>query len=176
MPDNSNAAISSTIPDWTRERCAHFSWQPGKKLLACIRKYQAIDSSGLNSFMMIRFFNKALCLIRHRFWTVISGADIPINSNIGGGLLIPHPNGIVIHPDAVIGPNCLLMSQVVIGASGNPETDGVPIVGGHVDFGTGAKVLGGIRIHDHAKIGANAVVLEDVGHGKTAVGVPARVL
>jgi serine acetyltransferase len=41
-------------------------------------------------------------LFRHRFWSAITGADIPLNCNIGGGLLIPHPNGIVIHPDARI--------------------------------------------------------------------------
>lgn len=101
-------------------------------------------------------------------------ADIPLNADIGGGLLLPHPNGIVIHPMARIGPNCLIFQQVTLGtAPGNP---GTPWIGGHVDIGTGAKILGKIRIGNHARIGANAVVLCDVPDGATAVGVPARIL
>ena len=46
----------------------------------------------------------------------------------------------------------------------------------HRNIGAGAKVLGGVRIGDHVKIGANAVVLCDVPEGATAVGVPARVI
>jgi len=49
-------------------------------------------------------------------------------------------------------------------------------LGGHVDIGTGAKVLGGVTVGDHARIGANAVVLRDVPEGATAVGVPARIV
>jgi len=52
----------------------------------------------------------------------------------------------------------------------------VPTIGGQVDIGAGARVLGGVRIGNYARIGANAVVLCDVPEGCTAVGVPARVL
>lgn len=85
---------------------------------------------------------------------------------------MPHPNGIVIHPDAEIGPNCLLFQQVTLAAG----VDGAPMIGGHVDIGAGAKVLGKVSIGHHAKIGANAVVICDVPVGATAVGVPARVI
>ncbi len=110
-------------------------------------------------------------MLRHRFWSVVTGADIPLNAAIGGGLLIPHPNGIVIHPGARIGPNCLIFQQVTIGALGSE----VPTIGGHVDFGAGAKVLGAISIGDHARVGANAVVLIDVPSRCSAVGIPAQV-
>jgi serine O-acetyltransferase len=102
----------------------------------------------------------------------VTGADIPITCRIAGGLLIPHPNGIVIHPDAEIGPNCLIFQQVTIGSA----HDGVPRIGGHVDIGAGAKVIGSITIGEHARVGANAVVLNDVPAGATAVGIPARVV
>ena len=49
-------------------------------------------------------------------------------------------------------------------------------LGGHIDIGTGAKVLGGVTVGDHARIGANAVVLRDVPEGATAVGVPAHIV
>ena len=92
----------------------------------------------------------------------------------GGGLAIPHPNGIVIHPGASVGPNCLIFQQVTLGDGG--PIPGLPTVGGHVDIGAGAKILGGVSIGDHAKIGANAVVLCDVPPHATAVGVPARII
>jgi serine O-acetyltransferase len=134
-------------------------WDPGRKLLRAIRDYQRFEKSGpIISWM--RFY----AVLRYRFWSVITGADIPINSHIGGGLLIPHPNGIVIHPDSRIGVNCLLFQQVTIGSRGG---DGVPLIGGHVDIGPGAKILGRVIIGDHAKIGANAVIHHDVPERKT---------
>ena len=84
--------------------------------------------------------------------------------------MMPHPNGVVVHPEAVIGPNCLLFQQVTIGSGPRP---GLPKLGGHVDVGPGAKILGGVTIGDHAVIGANAVVVSDVPAGAVAVGVPA---
>ena len=163
-----NTEISATEPDWSREHKTAFSWCPSRSLLASIRAYQRhADSRNPLAILMAK-----IAIFRHRFWSAVSGADIPINVKIGGGLLLPHPNGIVIHPDAQIGPNCLLFQQVTIGA-----LDGcTPRVGGHVDVGAGAKLLGGIFIGDHALIGANAVVLTDVPAGKTAVGIPASIV
>ena len=160
--------ISATVPDWSREYKSFFAWDPSRSLLASIRTYQSYSNS---SFFLSKIAKK-IAVFRHRFWSIVTGTDIPINTNIEGGLLIPHPNGIVIHPDVRIGANCLIFQQVTIG-SVNGSTP--PMVGGHVDIGAGAKVLGDIQIGDHAKIGANAVVLIDVPAGKTAVGIPAKI-
>lgn len=165
--------ISSIDADWKREHCDFFEWQPSKKLLATLRAYQRFQDSWLAELPVIGKLWLFRILLRYRFWSAVTGADIPINSQIGGGLLIPHPTGIVVHPDAKLGPNCLLMSQVVIGTR---ESGGLPIIGGHVDIGAGAKILGGVTIGDHAKIGANAVVTINVPEGKTAVGIPAKIL
>lgn len=162
------AEVSAYEPDWSREDKDWFSWHPSRSLLASIRAYQR----HANSHNPLNVFAKKIAVFRHRFWTVITGADIPLNSQIGGGLLIPHPNGIVIHPSAVIGPNCLIFQQVTIGY----RKGGVPVIGGHVDIGPGAKIIGSVRIGDNALIGANAVVLHDVPSEKTAVGVPARII
>ena len=91
----------------------------------------------------------------------------------GGGLVLPHPTGIVIHPDTKIGPNCMIFQNVTLGSNRKP---GVPSIGGHVDIGPGAKILGPIKIGDHAVIGANAVVLSDVPAGAVVGGIPARIL
>jgi serine O-acetyltransferase len=161
--------ISAEIPDWSRESKHFFSWQPSRSLLASIRCYQHHNDSR----HPWRIFLKKIAVLRHRFWSMLTGADIPINSQISGGLLLPHPNGVVIHPGAKIGPNCLIFQQVTIGTR---DGIGPPTIGGHVDIGAGAKILGDITIGNHACIGANAVVLKDVPPGKTAVGVPAKII
>ena len=79
---------------------------------------------------------------------------------------MPHPNGIVIHPNAVIGVNCLIFQQVTI-------TNDVTI-GYHVDIGAGAKILGPAIIGNDIQIGANAVVTKDIPSGYTVAGVPAK--
>lgn len=167
--DNGLESISAEIPDWSREKKKCFVWDPSRALIASIRDYQRYVNS---SNPLLKLISKVVVL-RHRFWSVVTGADIPLNCNIGGGLLLPHPNGIVIHPDATIGANCLIFQQVTIGTRSGSEP---PVIGGHVDIGAGAKILGAITIGSHANVGANAVVLQNIPSGKSAVGIPARVI
>ncbi|KRQ94738.1 serine acetyltransferase [Bradyrhizobium jicamae] len=160
--DQATEQISADVPDWTRERPRQF-WDPGRKLLLAVRRYQFWRAhGGLFGTLCCKFI-----ALRHRFWSVVTGAEIPLSCQIGGGLLIPHPNGIVIHPEAKIGVNCLIFHQVTLGSR---NALGVPEIGGHVDIGAGAKILGPVKIGSHAKIGANAVVLTNVEAGTTAAG------
>ena len=109
-------------------------------------------------------------MITYRFWAAVTRCDIPINCKLGGGLLIPHPTGIVIHPGAQIGTNCLIMQQVTIGGNRGAS---VPVIGNGVDIGPGAKILGGVTIGDRAIIGACSLVMKDVPAGAVVYGVPA---
>jgi serine O-acetyltransferase len=162
--------VSATAPDWSRERPRRF-WDPSRKLIRALRRYQAARArSGPINRLLSRYW-----VLSHRFWTVVAQAEVPLNVEIGGGLLMTHPNGVVIHPKARIGPNCLIMQQVTIGQNRGKHQN-LPVIGGHVDIGPGAKVLGGITIGDHAQIGANAVVLQDVPPWAVVVGIPARVI
>ncbi len=161
-------SVSATAPDWSRERKSFFSWQPNRSLLASLRSYEKWSRSNTP----LSVFMRKVAVFRHRFWSAMTGAEIPLGTRIDGGLLLPHPNGIVIHPDSIIGPNCLIFQQVTLGGG----DDGAPRIGGHVDIGTGAKILGAVVIGDHSKIGANAVVLKDVPACATAVGIPARII
>ena len=104
--------------------------------------------------------------------SVVTASDISPHARLGAGLKLPHPNGIVIHDDAVIGEDCMIMQQVTIGQLAEA---GAPDIGAHVYIGAGAKVLGAVVVGDRARIGANAVVLADVPAGSTAVGIPARI-
>jgi serine O-acetyltransferase len=161
-----DSLISATEPDWSREARPFCAWSPSQSLLASMRSYEKYQPMRNPIAVILRMF----AVFRHRFWSIVTGAEIPLGTKIGGGLRILHPNGIVIHPAVVIGPNCQIFQQVTLGAMKN----GVPRIGGHVDIGAGAKILGQVTIGDHAKIGSNAVVLRDVPSYATAVGVPAR--
>jgi serine O-acetyltransferase len=160
--------VSALVPDWSRESKRWYEWHPSRSLLASIRSYQRHRASRYPQSIALRY----VAVLRHRFWSAVTGADIPLNCQIEGGLLLPHPNGIVIHPDAVIGPNCLLFQQTTLGGG----SGGAPTLCGHVDVGAGAKVLGAVRLGAHSKVGANAVVLHDVPEGATCVGIPGRVI
>ncbi len=155
------AQISAIVPDWSREEKKWFSWQPSQSLLASIRSYQD-NAKSKNPFRIIL---KKIAVFRHVFWSVVTGTDIPLNSRIGGGLRLPHPNGIVIHPSAEIGPNCTIFQQVTIGARKNR----VPTIGGEVEIYAGAKIIGKVSIGNHARIAANAVVLHDIPENGTTI-------
>ena len=96
------------VPDWSREAKRRTQWYPSRSLLAAIRAYQ----TARGPFAGVK---RRLAMERHRLWSIVTGADIPIDARIGGGLLLPHPNGVVISPSATIGVNCLLFQQVTIG-------------------------------------------------------------
>jgi serine O-acetyltransferase len=167
-PHEDDENVSAEIPDWDREKTRGF-WDPSRKLLLAIRRYQYWrNRNGIIPAILCKWF-----VLRHRFWSVVTGADIPLNCSVGGGLLLPHPNGIVIHPDAKIGVNCLIFQQVTIGTR---DGLGAPAIAGHVDIGAGAKILGPVHIGAHAKIGANAVVSIEVPSKAVAVGIPARII
>lgn len=135
------------------------------KMLANMARYRGAVARGDR-------FGVALAKIAHRFWLLVSAADVDIAAEIDPSVRLPHPNGVVVHPGAVVGPDCLLMQQTTLGV-----TDGAPPrLGRGVYVGAGAKILGAVTIGDGAKIGANAVVLIDVPAGATAVGVPARIV
>jgi serine O-acetyltransferase len=154
--------VSAEVPDWSRAEKRAFSWNPSKALLATIRSYQRHAESR----NPLRVLVKKWAVLRYRFWSVLTGVNIPLGCKIGGGLLLPHPNGIVIHSGVQIGPNCLIFLQVTIGVTAAGQTP--PVIGGHVDIGAGAKILRDLRIGDHHLIGANAVAFKDVPAGKTA--------
>lgn len=113
--------------------------------------------------------------ILFKFIEIITGISLPASARIGKGFYIGHFGGIIVHSDAEIGENCSIGTGVIIGTRGVGNV-GVPTIGNNVYIGTGAKILGKIRIGDNVKIGANAVVVTDIPDNATAVGVPARIL
>ena len=105
-----------------------------------------------------------------RTCVVLFNVNLGNYTDIGGGLYLPHGN-VVVDGLVRIGRNCVIAPWVTIGTNGSVAG---PQIGDDVFIGTGAKVLGAIRVGDRAKIGANAVVLQDVPAETTVVGIPAK--
>jgi len=137
--------------------------------------------SGLHAVMMYRvshFLWKSGLRSFARWYSqlgrFLTGIEIHPGAQIGNGLFIDHGMGVVIGETTIIGDNVLLYQGVTLGGTGKETGKRHPTIGNNVVVGTGAKVLGNIKIGDNAYIGANAVVIKDVPSNSTAVGVPAQ--
>jgi len=160
---NPDDNVSATTPDWSRETVQQV-WDPGRKLLRAVRRYQSARARG----DLIGRIGAKYWVMSHWLWSLMTQSEVHLNCDIGGGLRLTHPTGIIIHPEAKIGVNCMIFHQVTLA--------GAVTLGGHVDVGAGAKLIGPLSVGDHARIGANAVVTGDVPAGATVAGIPARVI
>ena len=106
----------------------------------------------------------------------LTGIEIHPGATIGQGVFIDHGMGVVIGETAIIGDYCLIYQNVTLGGTGKEIGKRHPTLGHSVIVGAGAKVLGNIEIGDHVRIGAGSIVLADVPHDCTVVGVPGRVI
>lgn len=107
---------------------------------------------------------------------ILTGIEIHPAATIGQGFFIDHGMGVVIGETAEIGDYVTLFQGVTLGGTGKERGKRHPTLGNHVVVGAGAKILGGIRIGDNVKVGANSVVLKSVPPNSTVIGVPARVI
>jgi serine O-acetyltransferase len=107
---------------------------------------------------------------------LFTGIEIHPGARIGRRFFIDHGMGAVIGETTEIGDDVLLYQGVTLGGTGNEKGKRHPTIGNHVVIGTGAKVLGNIRIGDHVKIGAGSVVVHSVPDHSTVVGIPGRVV
>jgi serine O-acetyltransferase len=109
---------------------------------------------------------------------VLFGLEIAARCEIGPGLYFPHTQGTVIGANR-IGDNATIYHNVTLGAR---EIDldysarSRPSIGDNVILGAGAKILGPVMVGSNARVGANAVVVDDVPAGATVVGIPARIV
>src|SRR5580692_7756485 len=106
----------------------------------------------------------------------LTGIEIHPGARIGRRFFIDHGMGVVIGETAEIGDDVLLYQGVTLGGTGKDTGKRHPTIGDGVVIGTGAKILGNIRIGDHAKVGAGSVVIRSVPDHSTVVGVPGRVV
>ncbi len=116
----------------------------------------------------------------NRFFT---GIEIHPGAKIGSNLFIDHGMGVVIGETSEIGNNVTIYHAVTLGGI-SPSIDSErqrhekrhPTIGNDVVIGSGAQIIGPIKIGNGSRIAANAVVVNDVPEGATMVGVPAKVI
>jgi serine O-acetyltransferase len=138
---------------------------------------------GLHAVLIHRI---AHWLYRHRryvlarlvsqFSRFLTSVEIHPGAKIGQRLFIDHALGVVIGETAEIGDDVLLYQGVTLGGTGNERGKRHPTLGNRVVVGTGASVLGNIRLGDDVKVGAGSVVVHSVPDGCTVVGIPAKVV
>lgn len=103
-------------------------------------------------------------------------SSISCKSRIGKGTKFGHGGiGVVIHPKAIIGNNCLIGTNVTLGAKSDMEPE-APTIGNNVYISTGSKLIGNINIGNNIVIGANSVVMINVPDNSVVAGVPAKVV
>ena len=115
-----------------------------------------------------------------RFFT---GIEIHPGAKIGKNLFIDHGMGVVIGETSEIGDNVTIYHNVTLGGS-SPSIDSErqrhekrhPTIGNDVVIGSGAQIIGPIRVGNNSRIAANAVVVKDVQENATMVGIPAKVV
>lgn len=149
--------------------------------------YYFLSVPGFSTVIIYRL--SALCFQRQGKWVfvarllwrtnvLLSCCDISPSAKIGKGLFLPHSLGIVVGKDVVIGDNVTLYQNVTLGQRRptRDEAGSYPSLGDQVVVGAGAVILGAIKVGSRARVGANAVVLEDVPEGLTVAGVPATLV
>jgi serine O-acetyltransferase len=107
----------------------------------------------------------------------LTGIEIHPGAVIGRRVFIDHGMGLVIGETAVVGDECTLYHGVTLGGTSlDKGAKRHPTLGRGVIVSAGAKVLGGFTVGDGARVGSNAVLLQPVPAGATAVGIPARIV
>lgn len=128
-----------------------------------------------NFFYRIHF--KLLARIISQAGKFFTGIEIHPAAKIASGVFIDHGSGVVIGETSVVEKGVIIYQGVTLGGTGKDRGHRRhPIVKEGAIISCGAKVLGGITVGEHAKIGAGSVVLKDVSPYATVVGIPGRVV
>ena len=105
----------------------------------------------------------------------LTGVEIHPAAVIGHRVVIDHGMGVVIGETAEVGNDVLIYMGVVLGGTALENIKRHPTIEDSVILGSGAIILGPIRIGKGAKVGAGSVVVRSVPPGATVVGVPGRI-
>ena len=107
----------------------------------------------------------------------LTGIEIHPGATIGRRVFIDHGMGVVIGETAEVGDECTIYQGVTLGGTSlDKGAKRHPTLGKGVIVSAGAKVLGGFTVGDGARVGSNAVLMQAVPPGATAVGIPARIV
>jgi len=139
---------------------------PGLHALAAYRLFHPLHAAGLK--LVARWLSQLTRLC--------TGIEIHPGAEIDSGIFIDHGMGVVIGETSEIGDDVLLYQNVTLGGTGKERGKRHPTIGNNVVIGTGAKILGDIRIGNYVKVGAGSVVIRSVPDHSTVIGIPRRVV
>ena len=154
-----------------------------KSKLSLILTYPGVKAIFFHK--IAHFFSLAkfdlLARIISQFSRFLTGIEIHPKAKIGNNLFIDHGMGVVIGETSEIGNNVTIYHAVTLGGI-SPSIDTErqrhekrhPTIGDKVVIGSGAQILGPIKIGTNSRIAANAVVVHDVPENSTMIGVPAK--
>ena len=154
-----------------------------KSVLSIVLTYPGVKAVFFHKFAHL-FYVAGFDLIARiisqtiRFFT---GVEIHPGAKIGKNLFIDHGMGVVIGETSEVGDNVTIYHNVTLGGS-SPSIDSErqrhekrhPTIGNDVVIGSGAQIIGPIKVGNNSRIAANAVVVKDVPENATMVGIPAK--
>ncbi|MBO8161646.1 MAG: serine acetyltransferase [Thermosipho sp. (in: Bacteria)] len=147
-----------------------FKWQ-----LLFHAGYQALKMYRI-SHLFYKYDFKFISYFIHYLSRMLYAVDINPAAKIEPGVVIDHGIGTVIGSTSKIGSGTIIYHGVTLGARNIQKGKRHPIVGRNVLIGSGAKILGPIKIGDNAQIGSNSVILHDVPPNAKVVGIPGRII
>ena len=144
-------------------------------------------SSGLHCIIIYRFSHwlwkknfRLTARIVSQIARFLTGIEIHPGARIGKGFFIDHGMGVVIGETTEIGDNVTMYHDITLGGTTVFDKNGKvtakrhPTIGNNVIIGSGAQVLGPIKIGNNAKIGSNAIVVKEVPANTTVIGMAAH--
>ena len=154
-----------------------------KSILSIILTYPAVKAvffHQISNFFYKAGFDLVARIISQtvRFFT---GIEIHPGAKLGKNLFIDHGMGVVIGETSEVGDNVTIYHAVTLGGS-SPSIDSEkqrhekrhPTIGHDVVIGSGAQIIGPVKVGNNSRIAANAVVVKDVPENATMVGIPAK--
>ena len=154
-----------------------------KSILSIILTYPGVKAVFFHQIS--NFFYKAgfdlIARIISQIIRFFTGIEIHPGAKIGKNLFIDHGMGVVIGETSEVGDNVTIYHNVTLGGS-SPSIDSErqrhekrhPTIGNDVVIGSGAQIIGPIKVGNNSRIAANAVVVKDVPENATMVGIPAK--
>lgn len=140
---------------------------------------KAVLTDGTFAMFMYRLMQSSqrlglapLAMIFNKLNAVFGHCIIGRRAQFGPEFVLIHSHGVVINTRVAGGRRILIEHGVTIGA----EKNAAPALGDDIFIGAGAKIIGGVQVGSGARVGANAVVVDDVPPNVTVAGVPARIV
>lgn len=142
------------------------------KQIRILRKLEYYSHNRYNTLKRIIYL-----IIKYRYWRIARKNSLHISPNVfDKGLHIVHLGYIWVDNSSIIGKNCTILPRVLIGKKKPGLKPPIVFIGDNCYIGTGASILGPIKIGNNVTIGAGAVVVTDIPDNAIVAGNPAKII